>query len=201
MQLQTALGVDAAAAPYAARLLELHGEADTSVRMVAEFHVRFGRPDVAERIYRAALERRRDATSCSALAGFLNTPVGNRKARREEALDTIEGCAASHGSADLWVKSATFAWDYAYREPSLAAEVKRRVTERGLRAVDRALALAPEAHQALVYKGMLLRIKADLQVDPGARQTLLAEAEALRKRAMAAMQKQQSAAPSPSPRP
>jgi TonB family protein len=54
----------------------------------------------------------------------------------------------------------------------------------GLAATDRALALKPDYMEALTYKNLLLRLQANLETDPVRKQQLIAEADALRNRAI-----------------
>ena len=53
-----------------------------------------------------------------------------------------------------------------------------------MRAADRALTLKPDNCDALIYKGLLLRVKAQAAANPRLRDKLLEEAEAIRKLAV-----------------
>jgi TonB family protein len=72
----------------------------------------------------------------------------------------------------------------AQKDFRLSDEQKRGYIEAGIAAEDRALALDPEYIDALVYKNILLRMRSNLEASPGARERLIAEADALRYRAM-----------------
>ena len=50
-------------------------------------------------------------------------------------------------------------------------------------AVDHSLQLKPDYVEAIVYKGLLLRLQANLEKDPAKQQALLKEAEQLSKEA------------------
>jgi hypothetical protein len=191
--LYTALGEERAAAPHAERLLALHPHAAGAVTAAAEFHARFGRPDAAEKLHRAWLEHAGDEASCRALAGFLGRPLWDGKGRRQDALAVLEGCAAARrSSAELWQQAAVHAWDWAYREPPADKEARRALVARGLTAVDRALALEPEKVEALLYKGLLLRVQASLE--EGARaQQLLEQAKQLQAQALEVKRRRQEA--------
>ena len=54
----------------------------------------------------------------------------------------------------------------------------------GIAATDRALALNPDYSNALTYKNLLIRMRANLETDPFLKQLLIAEADALRNRAI-----------------
>jgi TonB family protein len=74
------------------------------------------------------------------------------------------------------------------KDPSLTAAERLGYTRRGIAAADRALAVKPAFREAMVYKSLLLRTQAGLEPDPTSRQTLLAEADALRAQALAVRQ-------------
>jgi hypothetical protein len=59
----------------------------------------------------------------------------------------------------------------------------------GLAAVERALALSPDHGEAMMYKSLLLKVKATLQPNEAARRKLLDEADELRRRAMEALKR------------
>ena len=67
-------------------------------------------------------------------------------------------------------------WGRAWRLP---AGRQRDLITRGIGALDRALALRPEYHDALVYKSLLFRLQATLEGDPHRQRTLMDEADAL----------------------
>jgi TonB family protein len=54
----------------------------------------------------------------------------------------------------------------------------------GIAATDRALTLEPDYMEALTYKNLLLRMRAELETDAAQKQQLIAEADALRNRAI-----------------
>jgi hypothetical protein len=78
---------------------------------------------------------------------------------------------------------ATYSWDRAYRDPKLSEVRKRELATSGLAAADKALALKPEYMEAMVYRGLLLRVLASLETDAARKAKLTAEAEAMSKKA------------------
>ena len=79
---------------------------------------------------------------------------------------------------------ATYYWEKAYRGKSLLPADQLRYVMNGIAATDRALALKPDYVDALTYKNLLLRLRANLETDPVVKQQLIAEADALRNRAI-----------------
>ncbi len=55
--------------------------------------------------------------------------------------------------------------------------------QKGIQAIDHALQIKPDYAEALVYKGLLLRLQANMEKDPKKQQDLLKEADKLRDRA------------------
>ena len=56
---------------------------------------------------------------------------------------------------------------------------KKEFVSKGMTAVDHALQLKPDYVEAIVYKGLLLRLQANLEKDPATQQKLLKDASAL----------------------
>lgn len=80
---------------------------------------------------------------------------------------------------------AVFHWEKAFKDKSLPPDEVRSHIRAGLAAEDKALGYSPDFVEALVYKNILLRMQANLESDPATKQALIAEADALRGRAMA----------------
>ncbi len=78
---------------------------------------------------------------------------------------------------------ATYYWDDAQRNFSLTEDDKRDHIQQGLQAVDKALELKSDYTDAMVYKGLLLRLQANLEKDPKVQQDLIKQAEELHDKA------------------
>lgn len=80
---------------------------------------------------------------------------------------------------------ATYYWEKAYKDHRLLEADRLRYITSGIAATDRALMLKPDFAEALVYKNLLLRMQANLETtDPFQKPQLIAEADALRNRAI-----------------
>ena len=75
-------------------------------------------------------------------------------------------------------------WEQAYKDLSLTPEARLEVVKKGLANEERALALNPDYVEAIIYKNILLRMQANLTVDPAEQAALLAQANHLRNRAI-----------------
>ncbi len=79
---------------------------------------------------------------------------------------------------------ATYYWEKAYKDQKLLPAEKFTYITQGIAATDRALDLKPDYVEALTYKNLLLRMRATLESDPVVQQQLIAEADALRNKAI-----------------
>jgi tetratricopeptide (TPR) repeat protein len=169
---------------YAQTLVQDAPEAIESLFALAALYEKFEKYGEAEAAYKKAFERNpQDVKACTGMAGFYNKPYWSGRSRFDDAIGTLEKCASlAPNDATGYYKLATFYWDKAYRDTLISDDQKLKYAEAGLKAVDKALALQPDYCDALIYKGLLLRVKA--QVSSAQRNRLLDEAEAIRKLAV-----------------
>jgi TonB family protein len=99
-----------------------------------------------------------------------------------ETLDAAERVDPTDPTAPQIV--ATYYWEKAYKDQQLLPADKYKYILNGIAATDRALALKPDYVDALTYKNLLLRMRANQETDPVLKQQLIAEADALRNRAI-----------------
>jgi TonB family protein len=97
-------------------------------------------------------------------------------------------------NANNYTNLAILYWERAFRDYTISGEEKAKLIEEAIGATDRALAYDADHVPALTYKNILLRMQAQA-ADPTHRDTLLAEADRLRARAMALSKAQRSAYP------
>lgn len=74
-------------------------------------------------------------------------------------------------------------WNKAYRDFRLTDPQKMQYVQTGLQQVDKALSINKDYQDALIYKGLLLRVQANLSRNPADQQRLLREAEQMSQRA------------------
>jgi TonB family protein len=134
----------------------------------------------AETTWIAAMQAQVSPYAQTMLAAFYN-----RTGRFDMAIATLEKmAAASPSTPQIYQIMATFYWEKASKDPSLSDAQKRAYVDSGIEAADRALAVQDDYVDAMVYKSILIRHRASLEPDAASRQTLLAQADALRNRAM-----------------
>ncbi len=107
------------------------------------------------------------------------------RAQFDKMMAALEQAAADNPTdAAAYQLIATHYWEKAYKDTALSPADKLTYIDAGITATDRALAQKPEYVEALVYKNLLLRLKANMETDPVRRQAWIAEADALRNQAM-----------------
>jgi protein TonB len=99
-----------------------------------------------------------------------------------ETLDAVERLDPTDPTAPQII--ATYYWEKAYKDQRLLAAEKYKYILTGIDATDRALGLKPDYVDALTYKNLLLRMRANQETDPVLKQQLIAEADTLRNRAI-----------------
>jgi len=115
-----------------------------------------------------------------ALSGFYN-----RQGDFDKTIAALEDAAQlSPDDPKGYQLIATFYWEKAYKDHRLLPAEQYTYTTQGIAATDRAIALKPDYVEALTYKNLLLRMRANLESDPAQKQQLIAEADALRNKAM-----------------
>jgi TonB family protein len=110
-------------------------------------------------------------------------------------VETLERAAAlepSNPSALLVI--ATYHFERS-KNPRVSTADRQASLEQSVTAADRALAVDPDSFDALVHKSLALRELAARDTNPGRREALIAEADALRARAATARQDAASSRP------
>jgi tetratricopeptide (TPR) repeat protein len=170
---------------YAEQLVQENPNDPKNLFAMANLFEKFEKVDRAEETYRKVVEvNPKDAKACGALAGFYNKPLWDGKSKFEQAIETLQRCATiDPNDPQGFYKVAVFYWDKAYRDPLLNDKQKDEYADKGLEDVDKALAIKPDYVDGLVYKGLLLRVKAQVTSNPRLRQQYLDQAQTLAKQA------------------
>ena len=116
-----------------------------------------------------------------------------RRAKFDLAIGVLEQCANIDPNDPAgYQKVASYYWDKAYRDPLLTDEQKNVYADKGMENVDKALALKPDYFEAVIYKGLLYRVKAGATADRRAKAEFLEKAQDLQKQGLE-LKKQQAA--------
>jgi tetratricopeptide (TPR) repeat protein len=145
--------------------------------MLARLYEDAGVYDEAERIYVAARDARpNDASVYTSLASFYN-----RQGHFDKTIAALEQRAEKDSkNPEAWQTIAVYYQDEARKDSRLRDAEKKDYVLKGIAAVDKALTIKPDYSDAMTYKGLLLRLEANLEKDPAKQQQLLKEANELR---------------------
>jgi tetratricopeptide (TPR) repeat protein len=183
-----------AAQGYAQQLIQDNPNEAKNLYALANLYEKFEKYNEAEATYKKVYELNPgDAKACGALAGFYNKPLWGGKSKFDLSIDMLQKCAdMDPGSHEGYQKVATFYWNKAYRDPDLTDEQKDQYADKGLVYVDKALTLKADYFEALIYKGLLYRVKANVTRTPRLRAQYQEQAIQLQKQALE-IKKQQDA--------
>jgi tetratricopeptide (TPR) repeat protein len=195
---------------YAQELVADNPNDAKNLYAMANLYEKFNRVQEAEELYKKIADMNpNDPKACGALAAFYNKPLWEGKSKFEQAIATLERCASlAPDDPGGYQKIAGFYWDKAYRDPLVSDEQKNQFADKGLENIDKALKIKPDYFEAIIYKGLLYRVKAGTTKNPRERQQFLDEAQTLQKQGLELRKQQQAeqaaaaaaaAAGSPSP--
>ena len=104
------------------------------------------------------------------LAGYYN-----RQGQFDKTIEALEaaGARSSRTTPRRSTPSSTYYWDKAFRDFRLKEPEKREYVQKGIDAVDkRAARSSPTTWRRIVYKGLLLRLQANMEKDRGQQEQL-----------------------------
>src|SRR5262249_46976161 len=177
---QDKLNDPAKAEPIVQRMIQLDPSDTASYFALAKIYEDAGAYDAAEQILLKAKEAKpNDPDVYMQMAGYYN-----RQGQFDKTIAALQQRAEKEPNNPVAFHTiATYYWDEAYRDFRLKESQKREFIQKGLQAVDRAIQLKPDYMEAIVYKGLLLRIQAPLEKDPKKQQELMKEAQMLHDKA------------------
>jgi len=183
---------------YASELVQENPNDSKNLYAMANLYEKFGEIGQAEATYRKVAEMNpSDPKACGALAAFYNKPLWEGRSKFDEAIDILQRCATlDPADPGGYQKVASFYWDKAYRDPMLSDPDKDQYADRGLEAVDKALEIKPDYFEAIIYKGLLYRVKAQVARSPQLRAQYLDQAATLQKTGLDLKKEQQAEAAS-----
>jgi len=142
--------------------------------MLARLYEDAGEFEEAERIFLAAKDAKpNDASVYTSLASFYN-----RQGKFNKTIDALEQRAAKEANnPEAWQTIAVYYQDEARKDTRLKDAEKKDYVNKGLVAVEKALDIKPDYADAMTYKGLLLRLAANLEKDPAKQQDYLKKAK------------------------
>src|SRR5262249_49270313 len=127
-----------------------------------------------------------DSSVYMTLAGYYKQQ--DNFAKTIEALE--QRAAKEPNNPEAFQTIAGYYQDEIRNDHKLHDDQKRDYIQKGLQASDKALQIRPEYVDALVFKGLLIRLEANIEKDPGKQQALIKEAEQINTQAEALRKKQ-----------
>jgi len=183
------LNAPAKAEPVYKEIIALEPNEPANYLALAKLYEDAGRYDDAEAQYDKAKEvKPNDPAVLAAIAGYYN-----RQGDFPKTIAALEQAAALEpNNPEGYHRVAVFYWDKTRGDFRLSEPEKRDFIQKGLAMEDKALSLNPDYTEALTYKNILLRLKANVTKDPVEQKRLIEEADKLRKRVIDAQQRKQT---------
>ena len=170
----------AKAEPVLQKMIQQDPGDPTNYFALAKLYEDAGAYDAAEQMLLKAKEAKpSDPAVYMTLAGYYN-----RQGEFDKTISALQERADKEpNNPEAFYTISTFYWDKAFRDNRLKENEKKDFVTKGIQAVDHALQIKPDYAEALVYKGLLLRLQANLEKDPAKQQALIKEADQLRDKA------------------
>jgi|SRR5579872_1969721 len=151
----------------------------TLYTQLAKLYEDAGAYENAEQVLLRAKTTHPDSGVYMTLAAFYN-----REGQFDKTMEALnERAQKEPNNPEAFYTMATFYWDEAYRDFKLKDAQKREFVQKGMEAVDHALQIKPDYIDALVYKGLLLRLQANLEPNADKQKELIKQAEQLSEKA------------------
>jgi predicted Zn-dependent protease len=168
------------AEPVLQKMIQADPSDPTYYFQLAKLYEDAGAYDAAEQMYvRGKDAKPGDSAGYMQVAGYYN-----RQGQFDKTIDALEQRASKEpNNPEAYYTISTFYWDKAFRDPRLKEAEKKDFVQKGIQAIDHALQIKPDYAEALVYKGLLLRLEANMEKDRDKQQALLKQADQLRDKA------------------
>ena len=177
------------AEPVYLEIIALEPKEPANYMALAKLYEDAGRYDDAETQYTKASEAKpNDPSVLAGKAGFYN-----RQGDFPKTIAALEQAAALEpNNPEGYHRVAVFYWDKSRGDFRLSANEKKDFITKGLAMEDKALSLNPDYMEAMTYKNILLRLKANMETDPKKQKELIDEADKLRNKVIDAQKRKQT---------
>jgi tetratricopeptide (TPR) repeat protein len=181
----------ARAEPVVQRMIQLDPGEPENYFALAKIYEDAGAYENAEDILLKAKQAKpNDPAVYKTLAGYYN-----RQGQFEKTIKELEDAAAQDPkNPEARYTIAVFYWDEAFRDARLNENQKKEYVQKGLGEVEKALEMKSDYVDAIVYKGLLLRLQANLEKEPSKQQDLIKQATQLSDKANALRKQKASGA-------
>ena len=170
------------AEPIVQKMIEMDPSDTANYFALAKIYEDAGNYEQAE----AALLKARDAHPKDTAVYMQMAAFYNRQGRFDKTMDALNQRAAQDPhNPEGYYTIAVYYWDKTFRDKALNDATRHEYINSGMEAVNKAISIKPDYLEAIVYKGLLLRLEANMEKDRKKQADLLKEADALRDRAKA----------------
>ena len=168
------------AEPIVQKMIEMDPSDTANYFALAKIYEDAGNYEQAE----AALLKARDAHPKDTAVYMQMAAFYNRQGRFDKTMDALNQRAAQDPhNPEGYYTIAVYYWDKTFRDKALNDATRHEYINSGMEAVNKAISIKPDYLEAIVYKGLLLRLEANMEKDRKKQADLLKEADALRDRA------------------
>lgn len=163
--------------PIVEQMIQLEPTEPTNYFALAKIYEDGGDYEKAEATYLKAKEVKPDEpTVYTTLAGYYN-----RQGDFEKTIDALnQRTAREPNNPEAHQTVAAFYWDKANRDFRLSPAEKAKLIQSGMDEVNKAIELKNDYVEAITYKGLLLRLQANVEKDGAKQKALIAEADKLK---------------------
>jgi tetratricopeptide (TPR) repeat protein len=170
------------AEPIVQKMIEMDPSDTANYFALAKIYEDAGNYEQAE----AALLKARDAHPKDSAVYMQIAAFYNRQGRFDKTMEALNQRAAQDPhNPEGYYTIAVYYWDKTFRDKALNDATRHEYINSGMEAVNKAISIKPDYLEAIVYKGLLLRLEANMEKDRKRQADLLKEADALRDRAKA----------------
>jgi tetratricopeptide (TPR) repeat protein len=170
------------AEPIVQKMIEMDPSDTANYFALAKIYEDAGNYEQAE----AALLKARDAHPKDTAVYMQMAAFYNRQGRFDKTMDALNQRAAQDPhNPEGYYTIAVYYWDKTFRDKALNDVTRHEYINSGMESVNKAISIKPDYLEAIVYKGLLLRLEANMEKDRKRQADLLKEADALRDRAKA----------------
>jgi tetratricopeptide (TPR) repeat protein len=168
------------AEPIVQKMIEMDPSDPASYFALAKIYEDAGNYEQAEAtLLKARDARPKDPTVYMQLGAYYN-----RQGQFDKTMDALNQRAAQDpNNPEGYYTIATYYWDKTFRDKTLKEPEKRDYITKGIEATDKAIKIKSDYLEAIVYKGLLLRLQATIEKDRKQQEALLHEADQLRDKA------------------
>jgi tetratricopeptide (TPR) repeat protein len=170
----------AKAEPVLIKMIEMEPTEPSNYAVLAKIYEDAGLYDDAEKVLlMSKAAKPKDSAVYLQLAGFYN-----RQGRFDKTIESLNQRAAIEpNNPEAFQTIAGYYWDETRGDSGLTEAQKKEYIAKGLEAVDKAISLKSDYVEAITFRGLLLRLQANVEKDPAKQQQLLKEATSLSDRA------------------